>query len=67
MSIFTFSEIFGFSEIFPKIRSASSEDFRTFAIGKDKGFEFYWKIIELGPPLYRFHDAPVTNMKEESW
>ena len=28
--------------------NASSENFRTFAATKDKGFEFYRKIIELG-------------------
>ena len=37
-----------------------SEDFRTFAVGKDKGFEFYRKIHELAPPLLdRCHDASV--------
>ena len=30
--------------------NASSENFWTFAAGKDKGFEFYRKIFELGPP-----------------
>ena len=29
--------------------NVSSERFRTFAIGKDKDFEFYQKIFELGP------------------
>ena len=28
---------------------ASSENFRTFAVGREKGFELYQKIIELGP------------------
>ena len=39
-------EIVGFSEIF----NVSLEYFRTFAVGKDTGFEFYRKIFELGPP-----------------
>ena len=30
--------------------NASSENVRTFAVGKGRGFEFYRKIIELGPP-----------------
>lgn len=30
--------------------NASSENFRNFAVGKDKGSEFYWEVIELGPP-----------------
>ena len=29
--------------------NVSSENFRTFGVGKDKGFEFYRKIFELGP------------------
>ena len=36
-----------------------SEDFWTFAVGKDKGFEFYRKIHELVPLLDRCHDASV--------
>ena len=28
----------------------SSDNVRTFAVCKDKGFEFYRKIFELGPP-----------------
>ena len=27
-----------------------SENFQTSCVGKDKGFEFNWKIFELGPP-----------------
>ena len=38
--------------------NVSSENFPTFAVGKDKGFEFYRKIFELGPLIYRYHDAP---------
>ena len=34
------------------------ENFRTSAVAKDKGFEFYRKIFELGPLLYSCHDAP---------
>ena len=30
--------------------NASSKHFRTFAVGKGKGFEFYRKIFELSPP-----------------
>ena len=30
--------------------NVSSESFRNFALGKDKDFEFYQKIFELGPP-----------------
>ena len=37
--------------------SVSSENFRTFAFGKDKSFEFYRKIFELGPLLYRYYEA----------
>ena len=40
----------------------SSENFRTSAVGKDKGFEFYRKIFELAPPLlHRCHDAPDSG------
>ena len=36
----------------------SSETFWNLAVGKDKGFEFYRKVFELGPPLlYRYHKA----------
>ena len=41
--------------------NASSENFRTLAAGENKGFEFYRKIIELGPLLYSYHDAPVIR------
>ena len=37
---------------------ASSENYQTFAVSKDKGFGFYRKIIELAPLLYRYHDTP---------
>ena len=30
--------------------NASSENFRTFGVSKNKSFEFYRKIIELGQP-----------------
>ena len=30
----------------------SSENFRTFAVGKEKGLKFYRKIFELAPPPY---------------
>ena len=42
-----FFEIFGYSEI---LMLREWEHFRTFVVCKDKGFEFYGKIIELGPP-----------------
>ena len=38
--------------------TASLENFRTIAVGEDRGFEYCRKIIELGPLLYRCHDAP---------
>ena len=31
--------------------NVSSENFHTLAVGKDKGFELYRKIFELGPPI----------------
>ena len=40
--------------------NVSLENFRTFAPGKDKGFEFYRKTFELALlPLYRWHDTFV--------
>ena len=43
--------------------NASSEHFRTFAVGKDKAFEFYRKIFELAPLLlYRCHDASARSI-----
>ena len=41
--------------------NASSVCFRTFAVGKENGFEFYRKVIKRGPLLHRFLDAPVTH------
>ena len=32
-------------------------NFRTFAVSKNKCFEFYHKIFELAPLLYRCHNA----------
>ena len=44
--------------------NALSEKFWTSAVRKDKGFELYRKIIELGPPLlYRCHDVSVYARK----
>ena len=43
--------------------NVSSGKFRTFAVGKDKGFEFYRKIFKLGPLIYRSHDAPAHTLK----
>ena len=37
---------------------ASSENLRTFVIGKDNGFEFYREIIELDPPYCTGATAP---------
>ena len=39
---------------------ASSKNFRCFAVGKNKGFEFYRKILELGPLPYMCQDAPAS-------
>ena len=38
--------------------NASSENFWIFVAIKDKGFEVYWKIIELGPPTQQVPQAP---------
>ena len=43
--------------------NASPDNVRTFAVFKGKGFEFYWKIIELAPLLYRCHNAPEADFK----
>ena len=52
-----FITIVGFFESF----NASSENFRTLAVGKDEGFEFYRKIIELALLLSGCHDAPASG------
>ena len=39
----------------------SSENFRTFAVDKEKGFEFRRKIFELGPLFLRCHDDPLLR------
>ena len=41
------------------------EQFWTSAVGEGKGFEFYQKIIEFGPLLYRCHDASVWFMNTQ--
>ena len=41
--------IFSKSSDFQK-NFASLKNFGIFAAGKDKGFEFCWKFLELGPP-----------------
>ena len=44
--------------------NASSENFRMFAVSKDKGFEFYRKIIELGtlPPTLQVPRCSCTDV-----
>ena len=54
-------QLFSNSRI-PRAFYASLQYFRTFAVSKDKGFEFYQKIIEFGPPNLRYHDAPEQVM-----
>ena len=51
------SQFFRSRQIFRNF-NGSSENFRTFAIRKDKGFEFYRKIIELGPPILQVPQRP---------
>ena len=41
--------------------NASSENFRTLAAGENKGFEFYRKIIELGPPTLQLPRRPSNQ------
>ena len=53
---YNFFEIVGFRSF-----NASSENFRTFAICKDKGFELYWKVIELGPPTLQEPRPPLLK------
>ena len=43
--------------------SVSSENFWTFAVGKDKGFDFYWKIIEFAPPCFAGATTAQTFMR----
>ena len=38
--------------------NASSENFRTFAVGKDNSFEFYREIVELVPPTLQVSRRP---------
>ena len=44
--------------------NVSSENFRTFAVGKDKGPKFYWKVFEVAPLLYMCLDAPAQGSKK---
>ena len=37
--------------------NASLENVRTFAVGKDEGFEFHWKLFEIDTLLHRCHEA----------
>ena len=39
-----------FAITFSELLMFLSENFQSFAVGKDKGFEFYQKISELIPP-----------------
>ena len=41
--------------------NASSENFRTFVVSEDKGFEFYRKIIERAPPTPQVPTTPLTK------
>ena len=52
LPIFRYHQIFGNFNLL-------SETFRNFSLGKDKGFEFYWKIFELGP---RYFTGPTTSL-----
>ena len=51
-----FFEIVGFSEIL----MFQSESFQTFAVGKDKSFEFYQKTFELGPLNLQVSQRPCV-------
>ena len=42
-------QLFESRRIFGNV-DASSENFQTFVVSKDKGFEVHRKVIELGPP-----------------
>ena len=39
----------------------SSDNFLTFDVGKCKGFEFYRKMIELGPPFSTGATTPLIT------
>ena len=43
---------------------ASSENSRTFAVGKDKGFGCYRKIIKLAPPYYTRAMMPLEPRRK---
>ena len=45
--------------------NVSSENCRTLAGGKNKGFELYRKIFELAPLLYRCQDAPDADLNAD--
>ena len=43
---------------------ASSESYRIFAVGKDKGFESYQKVIELAPYSTHLAGGGVSDTPE---
>ena len=45
--------------------NASSENFQTYAVSKDKGFEAYLKIIELGSPILQVPRHPWVSAWNE--
>ena len=53
---------FGNRQIFGKF-NVSSENFLAFAVGKDIGFEFYRKVLELAPLLYRCSSSITDHLR----
>ena len=56
-------QFFQYSWIFGNF-NASSENFWILAVSKDKGFEFYRNIIELGPPTLQVSRRPFYQLSE---
>ena len=47
--------------MFSKSSDVLFKNFRSFAVGKDEGLEFNWKIFELGVPTLQVTRRPCSS------